>query len=85
MTYIMSSELRARSSIPTYEIECEERSNGQTAMFSEEHLMRYLFPTEVEFFAESCEMKLKCIEEFLTGAPPSISTWGVAYLLQRRC
>ena len=66
-----------------YEIECEDRSNGETVRFSEEHLMRYLFPTEVEFLAESCGMQLKTMEEFLTGEPPSPSTWGVAYLLQR--
>ena len=66
-----------------YEIECEDRSDGETERFCEEHLMRYLFPTEVEFLAESCGMQVKGIEEFLTGKPASPSTWGVAYLLQR--
>jgi len=66
-----------------YEMECEDRSDGKTARFSEEHLMRYLFPTEVELLAQSCGMRLKAMEEFLTGRPPSPSTWGVAYLLQR--
>ncbi len=56
---------------------------GDIARFSEEHLMRYLFPTEVEMLAQSCGMRLKATEEFLTGQPPSPSTWGVAYLLQR--
>ena len=65
-----------------YEIECEDRSDGETERFSEEHLMRYLFPTEVEFVAESCGMQLKGVEEFLTGKPASVSTWGVAYFLQ---
>ena len=45
--------------------------------------MRYLFPTEVDLLAQSCGMRLKATEEFLTGQPPSPSTWGVAYLLQR--
>ena len=66
-----------------YEMECEDRSCGETARFSEEHLMRYLFPTEVDLLARSCGMRLKASEEFLTGQPPSPSTWGVAYLLQR--
>ena len=66
-----------------YDMECEDRSCGETARFSEEHLMRYLFPTEVELLAQSCGMRLKAAEEFLTGQPPSPSTWGVAYLLQR--
>jgi SAM-dependent methyltransferase len=67
----------------TYEIECEDQSDGETVSFCEEHLMRYLFPTEVEFLAESCGMQLKTMEEFLTGKSPSPATWGVAYLLQR--
>ena len=66
-----------------YDMECEDRSRGEISRFSEEHLMRYLFPTEVEFLAESCGMQLKAMEEFLTAEPPSPSTWGVAYLLQR--
>jgi len=66
-----------------YDMECEDRSCGEIARFSEEHLMRYLFPTEVELLAQSCGMQLKAAEEFLTGQPPSPSTWGVAYLLQR--
>ena len=66
-----------------YEIECEDLSDGETLRFCEEHLMRYLFPTEVELLAESSGMQLKGIEEFLTGKAPSPATWGVAYLLQR--
>ncbi len=66
-----------------YDMECEDRSCGDIARFSEEHVMRYLFPTEVDLLAQSCGMRLKAIEEFLTGQPPSTSTWGVAYLLQR--
>jgi len=66
-----------------YEIECEDRSDGETERFSEDHLMRYLFPTEVELLAESCGMQVKGVEEFLTGKQASPSTWGVAYLLQR--
>ena len=38
-------------------MECEDRSCGETVRFSEEHLMRYLFPTEVDFLAESCGMQ----------------------------
>ena len=66
-----------------YDMECEDRSCGEIARFSEEHLMRYLFPTEVELLAQSCGLQLKAAEEFLTEKPPSPATWGVAYLLQR--
>jgi hypothetical protein len=59
-----------------------DRSCGKTVRFSEEHVMRYLFPTEVEFLAQKHGMQVKAIEEFLTGRAPSSSSWGVAYLLQ---
>ena len=32
--------------------------SGEAARFSEEHLMRYLFPTEVELLAQSCGMRV---------------------------
>jgi SAM-dependent methyltransferase len=66
-----------------YQMECEDQKSGTTVRFSEEHLMRYLFPTEVDFLAESCELRRVRTEEFLTGAPPSPCTWGVAYALQK--
>jgi SAM-dependent methyltransferase len=66
-----------------YHMECEDRQSGQAVRFSEEHLMRYLFPTEVDLLAESCELRRVRTEEFLTGASPSPSTWGVAYALQK--
>jgi SAM-dependent methyltransferase len=67
----------------TYEMECKNRQSGDVVRFSEEHLMRYLFPTEIERLARVCGMQMVMTEEFLTGRPPSPSTWGVAYLLQR--
>jgi SAM-dependent methyltransferase len=66
-----------------YQMECEDRRSGETVQFSEEHLMRYLFPTEVDFLAQSCGLRRVTTEEFLTGLPPTPSTWGVAYVLQR--
>jgi SAM-dependent methyltransferase len=66
-----------------YQMEYEDRQSGKTVRFSEEHLMRYLFPPEVDLLAESCELRRVRTEEFLTGASPSASTWGVAYALQK--
>jgi SAM-dependent methyltransferase len=67
----------------TYEMECKDRQSGDVVRFSEEHLMRYLFPTEIELLAQGCGMRVVTTEEFLTSRPPSPATWGVAYLLQR--
>src|SRR5262249_33258238 len=32
----------------TYEMQCRDRESGEVARFSEDHMMRYLFPTEIE-------------------------------------
>jgi SAM-dependent methyltransferase len=66
-----------------FEMDCEDRFTGENFRFSEEHLMRYLFPTEVYLLARNCGFKQIATEEFLTSAPPSPSTWGVTYVLQR--
>jgi SAM-dependent methyltransferase len=66
-----------------YEMDCEDRSSGNSSRFSEEHLMRYVFPTEVDLLAQNCGLRCLATEEFLTGEPASPSTWGVMYLLQK--
>jgi hypothetical protein len=66
-----------------YEMDCEDRRSRQTARFSEEHLMRYLFPTEVDLLARNCGLRRVRTEEFLSGKPPSPSTWSVLYMFER--
>jgi SAM-dependent methyltransferase len=66
-----------------YQMNCENLMSRENVQFSEEHVMRYLFPTEVDLFAENCGLQRVVAEEFLTGKPPSPSTWSVTYLLQR--
>jgi SAM-dependent methyltransferase len=66
-----------------FQMNCENRPSGENIQFSEEHLLRYLFPTEVDLLAENCGLRRIVTEEFLTGHPPSPSTWGVSYVLQR--
>jgi len=66
-----------------YQMDCEDRLSGEIIQFSEEHVMRYLFPTEVDLLAQICGLERLVIEEFLTGQPPTSSTWGVTYILQK--
>ena len=67
-----------------YEIECRERDTGAVERFAEDHLIRYLFPNEIERLAAQCGMRVVRTEEFLTAQPPSPATWSVAYLLRKR-
>jgi SAM-dependent methyltransferase len=64
-----------------FDMECEDKRSGQVSCFSEDHSMRYLFPTEIDLLARVCGLQLASTEEFLTGHAPTPSTWGVAYLL----
>jgi SAM-dependent methyltransferase len=65
-----------------YQIEGEHLPSGEIVRFAEEHVMRYLFATEVDLLARSCGLRCVKTEEFLTGELPSPSTWGVTYALQ---
>ena len=66
-----------------YDMACEDLATGEHARFGETHLMRYLFPAEVDRFAAGAGFKRVASEAFLTGEPPSPHTWGVAYLLRK--
>ena len=67
-----------------YDLECENVSAGEKVQIREEHLMRYLFPTEIGMLADECGLTCVKTEEFLTGNAPSPATWSVAYLLKLR-
>jgi SAM-dependent methyltransferase len=66
-----------------YTLDCEDIESGERAQFQEEHVMRYLFPAEIEKFANEAGFTLITAEEFLTARTPSEETWGVAYLLKK--
>ena len=65
-------------------MECRDRHSGEVMRFSEDHLMRYLFPSEIEKLAEQTGMRVIGSEEFMTGRPPSPSTWSVMYILRKQ-
>jgi SAM-dependent methyltransferase len=77
-------DARAQTVKVIYALDCEDRESGERAQFQEEHVMRYLFPVEVEQFGSETGFTLVSTEEFLTGRPPSEETWGVAYLLRKK-
>jgi SAM-dependent methyltransferase len=66
-----------------YEFEIEELEPGNVYRFNEEHVVRYLFPDEVDCLAHASGFEMIETEAFLTREAPSRNTWGVAYLLRR--
>ena len=86
LTRIAEPVLDAQTSIVGvhYTMLVESKCDGKLVKFGEEHRMRYLFPTEIDLLARQTGFEVERSEEFLTGAKPSESTWGVTYLLRKR-
>ena len=78
-------ELRMQDKVVVvnYEFTCVDSQSDQQHAFSEQHAMRYFFPDEV-LAATSKSFTCLTAEEMLTAAPPSVETWSVTYLLQKR-
>ena len=85
LTRIAEPELDTNTSVVTvrYTMLAESKVSARLTRFSEEHRMRYLFPTEIDLLAGQSGFKVERSEEFVTGKPTSESTWGVAYLLRK--
>jgi SAM-dependent methyltransferase len=66
-----------------YDIECRDRLSGATEHFAEDHLVRYLFPEEIEALAARYGMSVSVTEEFMTGRSASPATWNIVYLLRK--
>jgi SAM-dependent methyltransferase len=82
---IAEPELDVNAGVVTvrYTMLAESKVDGRLTTFGEEHRMRYLFPSEIEFLANQTDFRVENSEEFLTGTAPSESSWGVAYLLRK--
>ncbi len=87
LTRIAEPKLDINAGVVTvnYTILAESKRDGKLTTFTEDHHMRYLFPSEIQFLAQQSGFSILRTEEFLTGKAPSESSWGVAYLLQKRC
>jgi SAM-dependent methyltransferase len=85
ITRIAVPELDTNSSTVRVLYNCEavDFEERKVTNFSEEHLMRYLFPTEIESLARHAGFAVRQFEEFLTGSPASPETWGVMYILRK--
>ena len=86
LTRIAEPDLDVNAGLVTvnYTVLAESKINGRPTTFGEVHRMRYLFPSEVELLATQTGFRVEHSEQFLTGMPPSESSWGVTYVLQKR-
>ncbi len=86
LTRIAEPELDLNASVVTvrYTMLAESKADGALTTFTEEHRMRYFFPTEIDLLASETGFDVVRSEEFLTGKAPSDKTWGTAYLLRKR-
>jgi SAM-dependent methyltransferase len=67
-----------------YKLDCEDAQTGNRVQFNEEHVLRYLFPDEIEEIGKAAGFTLVATEEFLTSRTPTTDTWGVCYLLKKQ-
>ena len=61
----------------SYRIEVREKGSGEVARLQETHRMRYLFLPEVADLLHAAGCEMVAAAEWLTGAEPALSTWGV--------
>jgi SAM-dependent methyltransferase len=85
LTRIAEPVLDTRASVVDvrYTMLVKSKSDEKLVSFQEDHRLRYLFPSEIDLIARQTAFNVELSEEFLTGAKPSESTWGVAYLLRK--
>ena len=67
-----------------YSLVVTDRGTGLDHEIHETHVMRHLTSGEVELLARLSGFIVLRAEEYLTGAEPSDSTWGVSYVLRKK-
>lgn len=67
-----------------YTLVVTDQRTGEDREIHETHVMRHLTSGEVELLARLSGFIVLRSEEYLTGAGPSDSTWGVCYVLRKR-
>ena len=62
-----------------YDVRITELASGVRQQLHETHRMRYLFPVELDLFAEQAGMRRAFIHEWLTREAPLPPAWGACY------
>lgn len=85
LTRVAEPELDSNAGTVTvhYTILVQSKVDSSFQSFSEDHKMRYLFPTEIDLIAKQTGFVVERSEEFMTQSEPSDKTWGVLYVLRK--
>jgi SAM-dependent methyltransferase len=67
----------------TFTVQVEDVRSGARQEIVETHRMRYLFLPEIDLLLEAAGLERVDTGEWMTGQPPSMSTWGVFVLARR--
>lgn len=66
-----------------FDVFIEDVPTGAIKRLQELHLMRYFTTPEIAWLADLAGFRVVAAEEWLTRKLPSVSTWGVCYVLRR--
>ena len=58
-------------------------NSNQLKIIEEIHPLRYFSIPELKFFAKNVGFEVIQIEELITGATPSLDTWGICFILKK--
>jgi SAM-dependent methyltransferase len=60
-----------------------DNKTGEKTILDEKHPMRCFSVPEVALLAKSVGFSMICAEEFVTGKPAAVDTWGVCFVLKK--
>lgn len=66
-----------------YNISIKNKNTGMIHELKETHKMRYLFKPELEFFLKKTGFQLIKTEEWLSGRPIDLETWGACFICKK--
>lgn len=66
-----------------FQVDISDKQTGSTQTLHEKHLMRYLFLPEVQALLQDAGLAFIHAEEWLTGQPPSLTTWNVCCIARK--
>ena len=80
-----NSSVDVLSNVVTVEFDTQiiDNSTGDTTTLKETHPMRCFGVPEISLLAHETGLHLVCVEEFLSGNPAGLETWGVCFVLKK--